>query len=233
AVIYFDERGIKRPECGGTLVTNKHVITATHCGLNKEKTAFLPAKDFSVRLGEHNLFSTNDDSNPVDFPIKSVKYHEDFEVKTFKNDIAILTIDGTVTFTKRIHPVCLPYNYLRHEDLAEKRPYVAGWGTVAYDGPSSSVLREVQVPIWKHEDCRKAYEKEIPITDKYMCAGYANGGKDACQGDSGGPLMLPANDTFFYLVGIVSFGKKCALPNYPGVYTRVTEFLDWIEANIV
>ncbi|XP_076309700.1 proclotting enzyme-like [Tachypleus tridentatus] len=232
-VIYIKQRGIKTAQCGGALVTNRHVITASHCGLNEQETDFLPATDLSVRLGEHNLFSTNDGSNPVDFPIKAVTYHQDFDRKTFKNDIAILTIDGTVTFTERIHPICLPYNYLRYEDLSERRPFVAGWGTTEFNGPSSPVLREIQVPIWKQEDCRRAYEKDIPITNKYMCAGYATGGKDACQGDSGGPLMMPANDTFFYLVGIVSFGKKCAQPDYPGVYTRVTEFLDWIEANMV
>ncbi|XP_013773969.1 proclotting enzyme-like [Limulus polyphemus] len=230
--VYIKEGNFKSAQCGGALVTNKHVITASHCVVNSAGTDVLPADDFSVRLGEHNLFSTNDSSNPIDFPIKSVKHHEDFELKTYKNDIAILTIDGTVTFTERIHPICLPYNNLRLEDLALRNPFIAGWGTTAFNGPSSAVLREVQIPIWEQENCREAYKKDVNITNVYMCAGFAVGGKDACQGDSGGPLMLP-HESKFYLIGIVSFGKGCARPGFPGVYTRVTEFLNWIAVNLV
>ncbi|XP_076366081.1 proclotting enzyme-like isoform X2 [Tachypleus tridentatus] len=230
--VYLRQGSFKSAQCGGALVTNKHVITASHCVVNNAGTDVLPAEDFSVRLGEHNLFSTNDSSDPIDFPIKSVKRHEDFELKTYKNDIAILTIDGTVTFTNRIQPICLPYNNLRLEDLAMRKPFVAGWGTTAFNGPSSPVLREVQVPVWEHESCQDAYKNDVNITNVYMCAGFAVGGKDACQGDSGGPLMLP-HEKKFHLIGIVSFGKSCAQPGFPGVYTRVTEFLNWIAVNLV
>ena len=51
------------------------------------------------------------------------------------------------------------------------------------------------------------------------------------QGDSGGPLMLPRGQNF-YLVGVVSYGYKCADPGYPGIYTRVTQFVDWIASNV-
>lgn len=51
------------------------------------------------------------------------------------------------------------------------------------------------------------------------------------QGDSGGPLMLK-KDGRWIQIGIVSFGNKCGEPGYPGVYTRVTRYLDWINDNI-
>lgn len=67
---------------------------------------------------------------------------------------------------------------------------------------------------------------QVSITEEYLCAG--DGRKDSCQGDSGGPLVYNEG-TKFYLIGVVSFGKKCATPGYPGAYTRVTKYLDWLN----
>lgn len=50
-------------------------------------------------------------------------------------------------------------------------------------------------------------------------------------GDSGGPLQLKVyvrQESVFYIVGITSFGAGCA-SDFPGIYTRVSEYLTWIE----
>ena len=69
------------------------------------------------------------------------------------------------------------------------------------------------------------------ISEKQICAGYDEGGKDTCQGDSGGPLLVPFNDRWVQM-GIVSYGNGCAKPRFPGVYTRVSYFIPWIAFNI-
>lgn len=230
--IFRKYKTIKRFYCGGSLITQKHVITASHCVFD-EKNYPLDPSDLSVRLGEHDLTSDNDNASTIDRLVKITKYHEKFVPETYENDIAILTLDKAVKFTNSIHPVCLPYKVLRNENLVDRSAFITGWGKTVYNGNYSDKLREAQVPIIDLEHCKMAYQDVVNLTKVYMCAGYEDGGTDACLGDSGGPLMLPGGeDNNYYQIGIVSFGILCAHRDYPGVYTRITEFLDWIRTNV-
>ena len=49
------------------------------------------------------------------------------------------------------------------------------------------------------------------------------------KGDSGGPLVVQREDGNYFLAGIVSWGEPCGLWSLPGVFTRVSEFRDWIQ----
>ena len=92
----------------------------------------------------------------------------------------------------------------------------------------------MRVPTITNANCRNDYQNHnIPVTDSMICAGYQGvGGKDSCQGDSGGPLICNSNGNPV-LVGVVSWGKGCGEQQYPGVYTRVTPILDWIQEKMV
>lgn len=90
---------------------------------------------------------------------------------------------------------------------------------------------QVDVPLLGPVACRNTAYNATEITDNMICAGFISGGKDACQGDSGGPLVVSDQQSGYRLTGIVSWGNGCALRHYPGVYTRVSRYIDWLEEN--
>lgn len=119
------------------------------------------------------------------------------------------------------------------QDFADRLSIVAGWGRTSEKLPPSQILREVIVPIWSQEQCTNAGYGKKRITENMMCAGYHDGKKDACQGDSGGPMHMEGATGSMEIVGLVSWGRGCARPNLPGIYTRVVNYLDWINEKLV
>jgi transmembrane serine protease 8 len=89
------------------------------------------------------------------------------------------------------------------------------------------VLSKVSLPIFDQEMCKKKFEDEREVTDGMICAGGQEG-KDSCIGDSGGPFQCFL-DGKWTIIGITSWGIQCGEDGYPGVYTRVPYFIDWIE----
>lgn len=84
--------------------------------------------------------------------------------------------------------------------------------------------------------CSLKYSLTRKVIDSQVCAGGERG-KDSCQGDSGGGLIGTYKDSrgnfYAYLAGVVSYGPiPCGQAGYPGVYTRVNKYIDWIQRNI-
>jgi len=202
-----------RPWCGGTLISDRHVLTAAHC------TAGSSPSSISVLVGEHRT----DDSTFTRVPLSAITDHPDYNSGTLDNDYSILTLAEPVEFSATIAPACLPST---NSDFAGVLATVSGWGTLSSGGNQPTVLNEVDVTVQSNAECNSAYGSGI--TDNMICA--ADAGKDSCQGDSGGPLVAQENDKYT-LIGVVSWGYGCAMPQYPGVYARVTEKMDWILAN--
>merc|ERR1711971_1052166 len=107
---------------------------------------------------------------------------------------------------------------------------VTGWGTTSEGGLGlPNVLHKVTLPVVSDEDCNAAYGAAgYAVEDSMICAGLAEGGKDSCQGDSGGPFFSNESPETRELLGVVSWGIGCGRAGYPGVYTEVSYFVEWI-----
>jgi secreted trypsin-like serine protease len=93
------------------------------------------------------------------------------------------------------------------------------------------LLQQVELPIVGTDTCNAPGWYNGAITGNMICAGYEEGGKDSCQGDSGGPLVT-YTDSHWILAGIVSWGYGCAEEQLPGIYTKVTNYLQWINVKM-
>ncbi|CAN7984354.1 unnamed protein product [Ixodes hexagonus] len=215
-------------KCGAALLNEYWAISAAHCVHN------VSPNDIMLRLGEYDLKSDREQLPHVERRIQIVATHPRFDASTFEYDLALLRFYDAIPFKDNVLPVCVPDT---NDTYVGRNAVVTGWGRLYEDGPLPSVMQKVSVPIITNKECETMYRKAGFIEDIpniFICAGLAKGGKDSCEGDSGGPLVLKDPSTGQWsLIGIISWGIGCALPNQPGVYTRITHFAEWIRQIIV
>lgn len=210
---------ISQIKCGGVIVSSRYVISAAHCFEE------LPMSQTALIVGEHNV-NTGDSPATRAYRVSNLVRHPSFTTSNYDYDIAILTTSENIVFSERVGPACMPFKFVNNEMTGAKLT-ILGWGTLFPGGPTSDVLRKVDVDVISQNSCRA----RVPsVTPRQICT--LTPGKDACQDDSGGPLLYtdPSNG-LLNLIGIVSYGQFCASANQPGVNTRVPALLSWIEAN--
>ncbi|KAL5275553.1 hypothetical protein ACFFRR_001432 [Megaselia abdita] len=209
--------------CSGAVISLRTVLTAAHCLV--ETSVFPPyirsPSNINVVMGITNLYIPT--SVTIGFSVSAFVYNTDFNTFNYNNDIAMLLINGEIPMGDfAIYPISMPTSSIPVNSSCT----VSGWGATYQNGPNTQYLMSSTVPIVSSESCSQAYNESLP--SGVICAGYFTQPAipvDSCQGDSGGPLVF--NNTLY---GIVSWGEGCGVQGFPGIYTDVLYFQNWINA---
>ncbi|KAM3955206.1 LOW QUALITY PROTEIN: serine protease 1 [Aphomia sociella] len=213
--------------CGGTVVSDRFILTAGHC---------IAHRDWGpVTYAVVGILKRADVDNTKIVGVKRIIKHPDYHAPARYNDIALLEVESPFKLGPSVIPACIHIG----DEVIDDRASATGWVTVnrGTAANNADILQKVIIKKFTTNECTTKFPKNRHMKQGYdlnsqICYGDKGSDKDTCQGDSGGPLQIKSTkiNCMYVVIGVTSFGKACGQAGEPGIYTRVAKYASWIES---
>lgn len=206
-------------ECGGSIISERAVLTAAQCFWDRNRSRIYHASLFRVVAGKTSSIYYSEDEDPKAksqyFEVKKIYTAGGF-TEYYDADIAMVVVRGNIKFKSHIAPICLPFG-ISDEHPVGSVGILPGWSFSSRYGEHNHNLQTIELSVLHKEQCLASTSATFrPFATQHykFCAVYDNSVTRICHGGAGGGLVFSNavnGKEKYYLRGVASRG-----PTYNG-----------------